>query len=146
MDTNKLLEFLEDQNALIEANAASSAYVMRTIFEATEKLQSFEGRKDLAPAILARIEQLIEKPSNPVFLGACLYALELTRDKPKIRAAVLHVLEKDKFRDDPLIGQLAGVIGFNQVETKKHLTPGTFLTTDELQSVVEALKKEEGQK
>ena len=146
MDTDKLLEFLEDQHALIEANAASSAYVMRKVFEASEKLQAFEGRNDLAPAILARIEQLTEKPSNPVILGACLYALELTSDKPKIRAAVLHVLEKEEFRDDPLSGQLAGEIGFKQVETKKQLAPGTFLTIDELQGVVEALKKEEGQK
>ena len=141
MDTDKLIiESLEDQNVLIEAYAASSSYVMRKAFAASEKLDAFKGRNDLAPTILSRIEQLTKKPSDPVIFGAHLYALELTSDKPKIRAAVLHVLEKEEFRDDPLSGE----IGFKQVAPKKQLTPGAYLTVEELQGVVEALRQEGG--
>lgn len=144
MDTDKLLESLEDRNVLLEAHAASSAYVMRKAFAASEKLHAFEGRNDLAPIILERIKQLTEKPCDPVILGASLFALELTNDKPEIHAAVLHVLEKEELRDDPLIGQLAGEIGFKLIKTRKQLTPGTYLTIDELQGVIEALGQEEG--
>lgn len=144
MDTDKPLESLKDQNVLIEAYAASSSYVMRKAFVASEKLDAFRGRNDLAPNILARIEQLTKKPSDPVILGAHLYALELTGAKPEIHTAILRILEEEKLRDDPLVGQIAGEIGFKLVKTRKQLTPGAYLTIDELQGVVEALKQEEG--
>ena len=145
MDTDKLIiESLEDQNVLIEAYAASSSYVMRKAFAASEKLDAFKGRNDLAPTILSRIEQLTKKPSDPVIFGAHLYALELTNAKPEIRAAVLHVLEKEELQNDPLVGQIAGEIGFKQVAPKKQLTPGAYLTVEELQGVVEALRQEGG--
>ena len=106
MDTDKLLGSLEDQHVLIEAYAASSSYVMRKAFAMSEKLEAFRGRNDLAPNILARIEQLTKKPGDPVILGAHLYALELTGAKPEIRTAMLRVLEEEKLRDGPLVGHL----------------------------------------
>lgn len=144
MDIDKPLEPLEDKSDFIEAYAASSSYVMRKAFAASEKLNAFKGRQDLAPAILAKIEQLLEKPGDPVILGAHLYALELTSAKPQINAAVLRVLEKEGLRDDPLIGQLAGEIGFKQATPDKQLTPGAYLTPEELKAVVDALKQEGG--
>lgn len=144
MATDNLLESLEDQHVLIEAYAASSSYVMKKAFTTSEKLHAFKGRNDLALSILARIEQLTKEPSDPVILGVHLYALELTGAKPEINAALLHVLEKEGLRTDPLIGQLAGEIGFNQVKPKNQLAPGAYLSAEELQSVADALKKEGG--
>ena len=144
MGTDKLLESLNDQNILTEAYTASSSYVMRKAFAASDKLQAFKGRDDLAPSILERVKQLTEKPSDPVILGAHIYALELTGAKPEIHTATVRVLEEEKFRDDPLVGQLAGEIGFKLVKPREHFTPGDYLTIDALQSVVDALKQEEG--
>ncbi len=142
MEDVKLLKSIEDRRVLMEAYAASSSYVLRKAFAASEKLKEFEGREDLAPDILSKVEKLAEKPNDPVIIGAHLYALELTRAKPQLHTAVLRVLEKENFQEDPLIGQFAGGIAFKLVKTKKQFAIDAYFTKEELQGVVKALKQE----
>lgn len=145
MPNDKLMDLLDDPGVLLEAYAASSAYVMREAFMASKQLQVFKRRRDLALAILGRVKLLTRKPRDPVVLGAHLYALELTGADDEIRAATLHVLRHKALQDDPLAGQFAGQIGFNLTHAKKKLAPGTYLAPADLQGVVKALEQKEGQ-
>ena len=144
MDTVESLKPLSDRNVLLEAHAASSAYVMQKAFAASEKLNAFRGRKDLAPAILAKIEELSANPGDPVILGAHLYVLELIGAKPELKEAILRLLENDGLRADPLIGQQAGEIAIRQAKPDKRLDPGANLSIEDLKDLADALKQSKG--
>jgi hypothetical protein len=143
MSNDRLLGLLEDQHILLEARAASSAYVMRKAFRACEELQAFKGRADIAPALLEKVGELIKEPTDPVILGAHLYALELTGADSETRAAMLQVLRNEALQGDPMVSQFAGHIGFNLIRPEEKLTPGTYLDQSELQKVVRSLEQEE---
>jgi len=110
MERNKLMALLEDRETLLEAYAASSAYVLRKAYESIEALQVFRGKAALAPAVLQRLQAHLAagSPWDPVVIGAHLYALELTGAHPETCRAVAAVLREPVFRQDLLVGQLAG--------------------------------------
>lgn len=110
MPEDKLLAVLQDRQALLEAYAASSARVMRGVFERHKVLKPFRGRRDLAPAILERLKG-IHPPGDPVIIGAHLYALELTGARPEMARGVTFVLRAQGKKDPYLVGQLAGFTG-----------------------------------
>lgn len=107
MADEKLLATLQDRRALLEAYAASSAWVMRRAFERVKDIQAFRGRKDLAPTLLEKLAG-IGPPGDPVIVGAHLYALELTGARREIAKGVVHVLKGPGRKDPHLVGQLAG--------------------------------------
>ncbi len=144
MPDEKLLALLEDRHLLLQAAAASSAYVMRRAFEATRELQVFKGRADLAPDILERLHGLAGK-SDPVIIGAHLYALELTGARRELAKGVLALLEDKAFRQDPLAGQFAANIGARLVRKDERLTPAQPLAPGELEELLKALEREGGQ-
>lgn len=110
MADDRLLATLQDRHFLLRAYAASSARLMRRVFERLKELQAFRGRKDLAPAILERLTG-IRPPGDPVVVGAHLYALELTGAGREIARGVAHVLKEQGRMDPHLAGQLAGLTG-----------------------------------
>jgi len=144
MPDNELLRRLQDQEVLLAAYAASSAFVMHRAFEAMEKLRAFRGRTDLAPAIVARLKALSKKPRDPVILGAHLYALGLTGARREMGKGISLILEKDLLRQDPLVGQLAGTMGAGLVHPKKKLAPGAVFQAKELEAILTALKEKGG--
>jgi hypothetical protein len=107
-------------------------------------LQAFKGRSDLSQAIRARIDTLTRKKVDPIIIGAHLYALELTGSEPELRKATLHVLENSELREDPLIGQFAGEIGFHLMHAEKELSPGAYLSVKDMEWVVQSLETREG--
>jgi hypothetical protein len=143
MDNDKLLGLLEDHRVLLEAQAASSAYVMRKAFVASRELQAFAGRTNLAPALLERVERLTKEPGDPVVLGAHLYALELTGADDEIRAATLQVLGNEALRDDPLAGQFAGQVAARLVRFEDKVAAGSYFEPEELEGVLGALERKE---
>jgi len=144
MDNDKLLDALQDPQVLIDAYAASSAYVMHKAFDSTSVLQAFKGRRDLSLAIRARIDKLIKTKVDPIIVSAHLYALELTGSEQDLNKATLHVLENSELRDDPLVGQFAGEIGFHLMHAEKELSPGAYLSMQDMDRVVQSLETREG--
>jgi hypothetical protein len=145
MDNDELLGFLEDPKALMDAYAASSAYVLRKFFTASKKLQAFTGRTDLAPSLLEELKRQAKNLKDPVKLGALLYALELTGASREIRAGALHVLRNKALRDEPLAGQFACQIGARIVGFERE-TVENYFEPDERQRVYHALEVKEGDK
>ncbi len=113
MAEDRLLRVLTDREVLLEAYAASSAYVLRRVYESVRELQAFRGKAALAPAILRRLVALTRAPGpkDAVVIGAHLYALELAGSRPEVRKAVAAVLREPALKEDLLLGQLAGRIG-----------------------------------
>jgi hypothetical protein len=144
MPGNELLRLLQDREVLLEAHAASSAYVMRRAFEGIKELKAFRGRTDLAPAILARLQSLSKEPRDPVMLGAHLYALELTGSHLEIGKGVSLLLEKRPIFQDPLLGQFAGSVGATLARMTEKLVPGTVFQAKDLEAILKALKGKGG--
>lgn len=145
MNNDKLLGLLEDQRVLLDAYAASSAYVMRKAFAASKELQAFKDRTDLAPTILEKVGRLTKRPGDPVVLSAHLYVLVLTGAEREILAATLQVLREKVLRDNPLAGQFAAQIGAKVVSLEKTVQESHF-EPDELEKVFHALELKEGKK
>ncbi len=147
MERNRLLALLEDRETLLEAYAASSAYVLRKAYERIEALQAFKDKAALAPAVLERLEAHLEagRPRDPVVIGAYLYALELTGARPETARAAAAVLRDPVFRQDPLVGQLAGRLGEHLTgRVAARLEPARFRTLldpDDLERITRELGK-----
>ena len=136
MADEQLLALLEDHHTLFLAGAASSAYVMRSIFEGMKPLRQFDGRADLAPAILERLATHLQEPKDPTVIGVHLYALELTGASKEMAQGAALTLRR--LKDDPLAGQLAAHVAATVLG--KRPEPGAFLmpeVVDELQIVLE---------
>ena len=143
-NADELMMLLEDERVLLEAQAASSSYVMSEAFNLSNDLQVFEGRRDLVPGILDKIRALVVKPADPVVLCAHIYALGLTRDKPAIRGALISVLGNEDLRRDPLAGQFSGTLAADLLGVKERVEPGGHLNEEELTEILEVLQREEG--
>ena len=143
MTNDQLIGLLEDPRVLLEAHAASSAYVMRKAFAESKELQVFGGRVDLAPAILDRIQRLSDAGSDPVVVSAHLYALELTGAATEVGAAVVQVLGDEALRADPMLGQFAGQTGASLIHTDDRVAAGSYFEPEELKGILRALQREE---
>jgi len=139
------LRLLEDRRVLLEAQAASSAYVLRRALEATKELQVFRGRADLANFLVQHVERFTAEPADPVVLAAHLYALELTGARRELIASTLRVLKARQWRGDALAGVFAGHVAAGLVRGRKQLAPEAALTPAALDELREALEREGGQ-
>ncbi len=136
------LEILRDRRVLLEAHAASSAYVMRRVFESSRELTVFSKRADLAPEIAGKIEKALEGRFDPVFLSAHLFALEMTGVRAQIVRATGRILRDKRALEDPLLGQFAGQIGSRIIGLKK--PSESHLTFEELKKVSQSLGQKGG--
>jgi hypothetical protein len=141
MPDEKLLALLEDQHTLFLAGAASSAYVMRSIFERTKPLRQFAGRADLAAAILERLAGHVKEPRDPAVIGLHLYALELTGASKEMAQGAALTLRR--LKDDPLAGQLAAHLAATVLGQPPE--PGAFLLPETVEALEVGLEREVGQ-
>lgn len=111
MMEERLLNVLGDHEVLFDAYAASSAYVLHKALEGIEELRAFRDRKELAPLLVEHIDSMAKEPTDPVVLGAHLYALSLTGADDGIGNGIRRVLREEVLRRDPLVGQLAAFEG-----------------------------------
>jgi hypothetical protein len=145
MNNEDPLTILEDQQILLDAYAASSAYVLRKIFNDEKKLKVFKGKTDLAPTILEKIQELTKEPGNPVILSLHLFALELTGADAEIISGTVQVMRDKTFRLGTMEGQFACHVGSRFVGREK-TEPGSYFETEEIEEVFQALKGKEEKK
>jgi hypothetical protein len=143
MNDDRLFNLLKDPHVLLEAHAASSAYVMRSAFDESKELSAFAGRTDLAAEIRERIAELAKERGDPVLLSAHLFALELTGAIGEARSAVEQVLRDEALRRDPLAGQFAGQVGARLVGSEDKIALGGHFSPEELGELLRALQRKE---
>ncbi len=150
MADDRLLALLQDQKALLEAYAASSARVMRLAFQQLKDMKAFKGRADLAPAILEKLTGLAA-PGDPVVIGAHLYALELTGARREIARAVKHALSNQGRKDPYLVGQLAALTGASLLRPQSPgraapLASVKVFQPKDLDEILKLVEREEGER
>ncbi|MGA9398032.1 MAG: hypothetical protein WBV22_07215 [Anaerolineaceae bacterium] len=134
------VKLLKDTHVLRLAYTASSDYVMFLAFQRIKELQVFRDNKATAPYILKQYTSVMDRISDPVILGAHLYALELTGAKADLRKALVDTLSHKKLRQDTMITQLAGKMAFRLLQRK--IPPTKDLNNQELDGIRDALRKE----
>lgn len=149
MADDKLLALLQDPKALLEAYAASSARGMRLAFQQHKELAAFKGRADLAPVVLEKLMGL-GPLGDPVFVGAHLYALELSGARRETAKAVGSLLRGQGRKDPYLVGQLAGITGAGLLRSRgpgreQPNAPARALKPKDLDEILQAVEREEGQ-
>jgi hypothetical protein len=144
MPDQALFRLLEDRRVLLEAHAASSAYVLRRGLEGTAALRAFRRRLDLAPLLLQRIEQLSTGPGDPVALAAHVYALELTGGQRELTTSLIGVLKTPRWREDTIVGVFAGHVANGLLRDRRKLTPDAHLLPSDLDKIREALERQRG--
>lgn len=144
MPDETLLRLLEDRRVLLEAHAASSAYVLRRALEGTAALRAFRRRSDLAPLLLQRIEQRSTDPGDPVALAAHVYALELTGAQRELTTSLLSVLKIRRWREDSVMGVFAGHMASGLLRDRRKLAPDAHLLPADLDKIRQALERQGG--
>jgi hypothetical protein len=137
---------LHDKTALLEAYAASSARVMRQVFQQHRGLQAYKGRVDLAPVVLEKMLG-IAAPGDPVIFGAHLYALELTGARREIAKGVTFLLKGLGRKDPHLVGQFAGFAGAALLKPVERNAAGAapkVLRPQDLDEILKAVEREGG--
>ena len=130
MSEEGLLRHLRDPEVLLQAYAASSAYVLRQAYQIIPELQAFRDKETLVSPVLEQLQLIRQAPGHPdpVVVGAHLYALEIAGAEPETARAVASVLRDPVLRDDPLLGQLAGQIGASLLKKAGSPAPTVALT------------------
>lgn len=144
MPDQTLLRLLEDRRVLLEAHAASSAYVLRRALQGTAALRAFRRRSDLAPLLLQRIEQSSAAPGDPVALAAHVYALELTGARRELTTSLVTVLKARRWREDPVAGVFAGHVANGLLRDRRTLAADAHLLPADLDKIRQALERQGG--
>ncbi|MCL6581577.1 MAG: hypothetical protein K6U08_08205 [Firmicutes bacterium] len=139
--SDDLLEVLEDSQVLLQAYAASAPHVLRRALEGTKALQGFRHRADLARDIVGRMMALGTR-GDPVKIAVHLYALELTGATREARAALARVLAEPRHREDPVLGQFAGLMGVRLLGRVGPQGPYPRLSPEEVEKVASELARE----
>lgn len=143
MMEERFLNVLGDPEVLVDAYAASSAYVLHKAFDGIEPLQAFRGRKELAPMIVEHIDAMADEATDPVVFGAHLYALSLTGDQEPIGRGIRRVLSVESLRRDPLVGPLAAFEGAKLLHLEGPEVRELNFRPQQMETILHRLESEE---